>query len=199
MLYDNDYYDSTYDELVTYYPTIYKDVTEMQAVLQTEGDLADDVKDGIDRVLGNCFIDTADEATIAKLEGFLHVHLHGTRTLDERRRLVKSYFVGTGKMSASLLSDIIGTYTGAASKCKFEPFDNSGNNMLYIDSERGPETTFYASDIIELIGAKLPAHIAFQFNVEYRFESIIKNEIVFGYPVNKSCGDMLAGQEVYMP
>lgn len=198
MLFD-DQYDSSYDELVTYYPTYYKDVKEMQEVLKTEGDLIDGVKVSIEQVLGDGFIDTADEATIAKLEKFLHIHMRGTRTLDERRRLVKSYFVGAGKLSAGLLSDIIGTYTGAASKCKFEPFDNSGNNMLYIDSERGPETTFYASDIIELIGAKLPAHIAFQFNVEYRFESSIKNEIVFGYPVNKSCGDMLAGQEVYMP
>lgn len=198
MLFD-DQYESTYDELNTYYPKYYTGVKEMQEVLKTEGDLIDGVKVSIEQVLGDGFIDTADEATIAKLEKFLHIHMRGARTLDERRRLVKSYFVGAGKVSAQLVSDIIGTYTGAASKCKFEPFDNSGNNMLYIDSERGPETTFYASDIIELIGAKLPAHIAFQFNVEYRFESIIKNEIVFGYPVNKSCGDMLAGQEVYMP
>lgn len=198
MLFD-DQYDSSYDELVTYYPTYYKDVKEMQEVLKAEGDLIDGVKQGIEQVLGDGFIDTADEATIAKLEKFLHIHMRGTRTLDERRRLVKSYFVGAGKLSASLLSDIIGTYTGSTSESRFEPCDNEGNNALYISTARGPVSSLYISDIIELIRAKLPAHIAFQFNVEYRFESSIKNEIVFGYPVNKSCGDMLAGQEVYMP
>lgn len=195
MLFD-DYYDSTYDELVTYYPTFYNEVKEMQAVLKAEGDLIDGVKDGIETVFGDCFIDSADEATIAKLETFLHIHMHGERSLDDRRRLVKSYFVGSGKLSASLLSDIIGTYTGAKSQCRFEPCDTQGNNCLYIDSERGTETSFYASDIMELIRAKLPAHIAYQFNVVYENELQINNEIVFGYPTIAGCGELLCGQGV---
>jgi len=192
----NDYYDCTYDELVTYYPTFYNEVKEMQAVLKAEGNLIDDVKSGIETVFGNCFIDSADEKTIAKLETFLHIHMHGERSLDDRRRLVKSYFVGSGKLSASLLSDIIGTYTGAASKCRFEPCDIEGNNALYIDTERGAETNFYASDIMELIRAKLPAHIPFEFDVVYENEVQISNEIVFGYPVTANCGELLCGQGV---
>lgn len=196
MLYDDSYYTSTYDELVTYYPTFYNEVKEMQAVLKAEGDMIDDVKSGIETVLGNCFIDTADEKTIAKLETFLHIHIHGEKSLDDRRRLVKSYFVGSGKLSASLLSDIIGTYTGAESKCRLEPFDSNRNNLLYIDSERGKETSFYASDIMELIRAKLPAHIPFELNVLYENEVQVSNEIVFGYPALKQCGELLCGQEV---
>ena len=195
MIFD-DYYDSTYDELVTYYPTFYNEVKEMQAVLKAEGDLIDDVKSGIETVFGDCFIDSADEATIAKLETFLHIHMHGERSLDDRRRLVKSYFVGSGKLSASLLSDIIGTYTGANSQFRFEPCDIEGNNCLYIDSERGAETNFYASDIMELLRAKLPAHIAYQFNVVYENEVQVSNEIVFGYPTIAGCGELLCGQEV---
>lgn len=196
MLYDGDYYDSSYDELCTYYPTYYKDVAEMQAVLTAEGDMADGIKDGIERVLGNCFIDTADEQTISELETFLHIHLHGDRSLQDRRRLVKSYYVGSGKMSGSLLSDIIGTYTGATSKCRFEPCDIAGNNMVYIDSERGTETTFYSSDIIELVRAKLPAHIPFELNVVYRNECAVQNEIIFGYSAQVLCGQHLCGQGV---
>lgn len=196
MLYDNDYYASTYDELVTFYPMFYKEVKEMQAVLKAEGDLIDDLKDGVERVFGDCFIDTADEATIAKLETFLHIHMRSGRTLDDRRRLVKSYFVGSGKLSASLLSDIIETYTGSTSESKFEPCDLAGDNALYIDTERGEESSFFASDIMELIRAKLPAHIPFEFNVVYRNEVTVSNEIIFGYPVVVSCGEHLCGQGV---
>jgi hypothetical protein len=192
----NDYYDCTYDELVTYYPTFYNEVKEMQAVLKAEGDLIDDVKSGIETVFGDCFIDSADEKTIAKLETFLHIHMHGERSLDDRRRLVKSYFVGSGKLSASLLSDIIGTYTGAKSQCRFEPCDIEGNNALYIDTERGAESNFYASDIMALVRAKLPAHIAYQLNVVYENECTVQNEIVFGYPVVANCGQHLCGQGV---
>lgn len=196
MLFDDDYYASSYDELKTYYPTYYNDVTEMQAILKAQGDMLDDVKNGIEQLFGDCFIDTADEATIAKLETFLHIHIRTGRTLEERRRLVKSYFVGSGKMSASLLSDIIGTYTGAESQCRYEPCDIMGNNALYIDTERGTESSFYASDIMELIRAKLPAHIPFEFDVVYRNETEISNEIVFGYPVIANCGQHLCGQGV---
>ena len=192
----NDYYSSTYEEIVNYSPDYYTEVKEMQAVYKAEGDLIDDVKDGIEKVFGNCFIDTADEATIAKMEAFLHIHMHGERSLEDRRRLVKSYYVGAGKISASLLSDIIGTYTGAESICKFEPCDIQGNNALYIDSERGTETSFYASDIMELIRAKLPAHIPFELSVMYENEVQVSNEIVFGYPTIAGCGELLCGQGV---
>lgn len=196
MLYDHDYYDSSYDELKTYYPTLYENVVEMQAVLKSEGDLADEIKANIERVFGDGFIDTADEVTIAKLEKFLHIPLYGERSLEDRRRLVKSYFVGAGKMSASLLSDIIGTYTGATSTCKFEPCDIAGNNALYIDTERGEGTTFYASDIMRLIRAKLPTHIPFEFDAVYRNEVTVSSEIIFGYPVVANCGQHLCGQGV---
>lgn len=196
MLYDDDYYDNSYDELCTYYPTYYKDVEEMQAILKAEGDMADGIKSGVERVIGDCYIDTSDEQTTAKRERFLHIHMHGDRSLADRKRLVKSYFVGAGKMSASLLSDIIGTYTGATSECRFEPCDIAGNNMVYIDSERGTETTFYSSDIIELIRAKLPAHLPFELNVVYRNECVVQNEIIFGYSEQVLCGQHLCGQGV---
>jgi len=192
----NNYYDTTYEEIVNYVPDYYTEVKEMQAVYKAEGDLLNDIKDGIEKVFGDCFIDSADEATVAKLEQFLNIHMHEERSLEDRRRLVKSYFVGAGKMSASLLSDIIGTYTGAKSQCRFEPCDIEGNNALYIDTERGAETNFYASDIMELIRAKLPAHIPFEFDVVYENEVQVSNEIVFGYPMIATCGELLCGQEV---
>lgn len=187
---------TTYEEIVNCSPGYYTEVTEMQAVYKAEGDALDDVKEGIEKVFDDCFIDTMDEATVTKMEGFLHIHMHGQKTLEERRKLVKSYFVGAGKMSASLLSDIISTYTGASSSCEFKSCDAQGNNKLYIDTERGEETSFYASDIMELVRAKLPAHIAYQFDVVYHNSCVVQNEIIFGYPVIPNCGILNCGQEV---
>lgn len=165
----NKYFKNNYAELITYYPRYYRDVLEMRAILETEGKLADDIEDNIERVFNNCFIDTADETTISKLEKFLYLGLYKQRSLEERRRLVKSLFVGGGKISASMISEMIAAYTGAPASCRFEPFDEYGNNKLYIDFSRGKEKTLYMSDILTLIERRIPAHIEYMVTVVYSF------------------------------
>lgn len=165
----NKYFKSNYDELITYYPKYYRDVLEMRAILEAEGKLADDIEDNIERVFNNCFIDTADEMTISKLEKFLCLGLYKQRSLEERRRLVKSFFVGNGKVSASMIGQMISAYTGAAVTCTFESFDEAGNNKLYIDFERGNESALYMSDILSLLEKKIPAHIEYRIAVVYSF------------------------------
>lgn len=165
----NKYFKSNYDELITYYPKYYRDVLEMRAILETEGKLADDIEDNIEKVFNNCFIDTADENTIGNLEKFLSLSLYKQRSLAERRRLLKSLFVGGGKISASMISEMISAYTGEAVSCRFEPFDEYGNNKLYIDFNRGKEKTLYISDILALIEKRIPAHIEYRIAVVYSF------------------------------
>lgn len=165
----NKYFASNYDELITYYPRYYREVLEMKAILQAHGRIADGMEDNIEQVYNNCFIDYADEDTIARLEAFLNIGLNKARTLDERRRLVKSYFVGFGKVSASMLAEMIASYTGAAVNIYFEPFDEEGNNRLYIEFERGEEATLYMSDINLLLSKKIPAHIEYRAALTYRY------------------------------
>lgn len=187
MFYNND--DSSYEELLTYYPRFYRDVLEMQAILQTNGDLADELQENIEQVINNCFIDTADETTIGKLERFLYLGLYKHRSLDERRRLVKSFFVGSGKVSASMISEMISAYTGAAVAILFEPFDEAQNNKLYIDFERGQERTLYLSDILSLIEKKIPAHLEYRIALCYSFPVVCKGMTGkhYGY-VHEFCG-----------
>lgn len=123
----------------------------------------------IEQTYLNCFIEYADEETIKKLEDFLDIRLNKSRTLEERRRLVKSYFIGFGKVSATMLKEMIQSYTGAEVECKFEPFDEAGNNMLYLNFQRGKEPTLYMSDINLLLSKKIPAHIKWRAAVTYRF------------------------------
>lgn len=165
----NKYFENNYEELITYYPKYYRDVLEMRAILETHGKLADNLEDNIEQVFNDCFIDTADETTIRKLEEFLFLGLYKQRSLEERRRLVKSFFVGNGKVSASMIREMIAAYTGASVSVTFEPFDEAGNNKLNIEFNRGDERTLYMSDILTLIEKRIPAHIEHESAVIYSF------------------------------
>lgn len=169
MKFYDKYFKNNYEELVTYYPRFYRDVFEMVEILKAHGAVFGEMEENIEQTYLNCFIDHADEETITKLEKFLMIGLNKSRTLEERRRLVKSYFVGFGKVSASMLEEMITSYTNAPVKSRFEPFDEKKNNRLYIEFERGKESTLYMSDIMLLLSKKLPAHIDYQAAVVYKF------------------------------
>lgn len=173
-----------YDELITYYPRYYRNVREMVAILKADGKLLDGAQGAIEQVYNNAFIDNMDEPTIREMEVFLSINLDKTRTLDERRRLIKSFFAGFGRVSATLLKEMINAYTNADVDVLFEPFDAAGNNMLYINFERGDEPTLYMSDILELLSRKIPAHIIYTPSVTYKRPVVVKSgrtHYVFDY------------------
>lgn len=177
MLYNNKFFSSSYEELLSYYPKFYRDVYEMEEILKTEGRLCDKIESSNEQTLGNVFIDTADEKTISAWEDFLGINLMKHRTLDERRRMVKSFIIGSGKVSASSIIEMISAYTGAGVEVRFEPIDEAGNNQLCIDFDRGSNSNVYLSDIEALISKKIPAHIDFNLNMSYGSET----ELVLGF------------------
>lgn len=188
MKFYDKYFANNFDELITYYPRFYRDVFEMVEILKAHGRVADVLEDNIEQTYLNSFVDYADEETIEKLERFLSIGLNKSRTLEERRRLVKSYFVGFGKVSASMIAEMIQSYTGASVDIWFEPFDDAGNNMLYINFQRGDEPTLYMSDINLLLSKKMPAHIQYQAAVTYHFPvgvGIRRRHYRYGYDL---CG-----------
>lgn len=188
MKFYDKYYENNFEELIAYYPRFYRDVFEMVEILKAHGGIADELEANIEQTYLNSFIDYADEDTIEQLEKFLNIGLNKSRTLEERRRLVKSYFVGFGKASASMLAEMIKSYTGASVDIKFEPFDEEGNNMLYIHFQRGDEPTLYMGDINLLLSKKIPAHIQYQAAVTYHFPvgvGIRRRHYRYGYEL---CG-----------
>ena len=78
---------TNYPELQAAYPRFYLDVLEMQAILKAEGKLLDDITEGIELVVDNNFIVSADEKTITTLEralGITEKDVEGL-TLDQRK------------------------------------------------------------------------------------------------------------------
>lgn len=155
------YYASNYEELIAHYPRFYREVFEMVEILKAHGRIADGIEDNIEQAYLNGFIDYADEATIAKMEKFLGIGPNKNRTFEERKRLVKSYFVGFGKLSASLICEMVYSYTNARVSCRFEPFDEEKNNALYVDLEQDAGNIVYMSAIEALLSFKIPAHIQY--------------------------------------
>lgn len=162
---------SNYEELISYYPRYYREVWEMVAILKANGRLLDNAQDAIENIYKNGFIDSMDEAAIAELERFLYIRARGRRTLEERRRLIKSYIIGFGKISATLLSDMLQAYTGSPSIIKLEPFDDQRNNKLYISTSPQNDFFFFASDVLDILSKKVPAHILFSIEFTYQLEA----------------------------
>lgn len=162
---------SNYEELISYYPRYYREVWEMVAILKANGRLLDDAQDAIENIYKNGFIDSMDEAAIAELERFLYIRARSQRTLEERRRLIKSYIIGFGKISATLLSDMLQAYTGSPSIIKLEPFDDQRNNKLYISTSPQNDFFFFASDVLDILSKKVPAHIPFSIAFTYQPEA----------------------------
>lgn len=189
----NPYWKCNYDQLITYYPRFYREVLEMDAILRAEGGLADGIQNGIDKMLMNCFIDGADEDTLTELEAFLGLSLLKQRTVEERRRFIKSFFAGQGEVSQTRIAEMIRAYTGADTVCVLEPFDEAGNNRLDIQFERGGVDVIYISDIYTLLAKMLPAHIEYRPVMTYRFAVGIEKK----QNINYTYGYDLCGTKPY--
>lgn len=172
MYYSNGF-DSAYEELITFYPAFYRDVFEMRAILEAEGKIIDDATATINGVIENSFVESADEAMITRLEAWLHLDTDKSRPLEERRRLVYSFFVGFGKLSASKLKESLRAFTGADSNIYFAPTDKAGNNTLIIEMQRGENADISYSDIETVLAKKIPAHIAYQAFVTYTASAVV--------------------------
>lgn len=172
MYYSNGF-DSAYEELITFYPAFYRDVFEMRAILEAEGKVIDKATATINGVIENSFVESADEATITRLEAWLHLETEKNRPLEERRRLVYSFFVGFGKLSASKLKEALRAFTGADSNIYFKPTDEAGNNTLIIEMQRGENSDISYTDIDTVLAKKIPAHIAYKAYVTYTSAVVI--------------------------
>lgn len=167
MYYSNGF-ESTFEELISHYPAFYREVFEMKAILEAQGSSLDIAVMNINKVIENTFIDTADAETIGKLERFLRLETDPRSSLDDRRKIVKSHFGGFGKVSSTVLKNIISSYTNGDVKISFSPADEAGNNLLDIEVERGTTENFSALEIIKTIKRRLPAHIWFGVNVTHK-------------------------------
>ncbi len=155
------YYKNSFEELMTYYPRYYREVFEMVEILKAEGWIADSLEAGVEQTYLNGFIDYMDEASVVQWETFLGEPVIKSRTLDERRRIIKSYILGFGKCSASILEAIIRAYTGTTADIDIvlEQIDDARNHGLIITC--GDIGGSLQNQVIlhHILSRKVPAHL----------------------------------------
>jgi hypothetical protein len=156
-----------YEEIKTYYPRFYDEVLEMDAIWRANGKLIDDSTNGIDLVINNNFIITADSLTLTRWEQFLGLETDAAQSLDARRNAVLAFISGDYKISASSLKESIKLLAGVDVEISFETQDEYGNFILKTEIVGGnyvPATTW--KNIFKLYQDRLPAHIATQFGTD---------------------------------
>lgn len=173
MKFYDKYFANNYEELITYYPRFYRDVFEMVEILKAHGRIADGLEKNIEQVYFNCFIDYADENTISKFETFLSIERDRNSSLNERRRLIKSYISGFGKISATRIKEMLYPFTETECDVTFLPADEERNNLLNITVPRGATENVPFLKIIDLLSKRLPAHIWFNLGFVYPNEHIL--------------------------
>lgn len=187
MNYDSNFtWGNHYEQLMSFLPGYYRGNKEMEAIMSVSGTLHDTLRENLEYVLDQAFIDTASEETISKDEILLGLVLHKSRSLEERRRRLKAFVSGTEKAGADSLRSIIYAYTGTTADIRLEPYDSEGNNRLYIDIPRGTEGTIYADDLSLLIGRKIPAHIEYRPEITYVYSVVCgyhRTHYLFDYPL----------------
>jgi hypothetical protein len=156
-----------YEEIKTYYPRFYDDVLEMDAIWQADGKLIDDSTNGIDLIINNNLIATADSETLTRWEQFLGLATDYTQSLEMRRQTILTFMGGSEKLSGSALVSMIKSLTGADAKINFNTQDSFGNFILTttITNSLGISAEVWAN-IFKLYQSRLPAHIATQFGFD---------------------------------
>lgn len=165
------YWKCKYDELITFYPRYYREVYEMDAILRTEGELADGLQSGIDAVLANGFILEADEKAIASWENLLGITYGEELTLDQRRAVVIARLLGFGHIGEQEIRDIIAQYTSADVEIDFD----KGIIYIVINAE-----LFDEDNMLKTLTNRIPAHLALdiEIHIERAFEQQLN--ICFG-------------------
>lgn len=170
-------YVNAYEQISSFYPRWYLDVYEMREIIRIESLVAENMQKAIDLILDNHFIDTINEEKASELEAYLHISNISDRTIEERRAIIKSYFLGRGKLSLSQIIAIVEALSGGNCIGSFLPGDSYGNNYIRLKITDCDIKTMLV-DIIATLQERIPAHLWVE--LEYtpkRFEFKYKNLI----------------------
>lgn len=150
--------ESNYAELKTFYPNWYGDFLEADVMWKALGKQLDAVQRGIIRVVDNNFIYTADAETLTQIEMFLHIPRDETRTLNDRRRMIASFFIGGGHIGAREITAIVSQFTNGRIAVALV------GGTIEISVEMDPSDKLNLADCIYVLRTRIPAHLGIAFN-----------------------------------
>lgn len=171
---------NSYERIRRFVPVFYLDVFEMDSIYRVDGSLVDDLLDSIDIVKANRYILSADEETTSRLEKFLGLKTNPNKNLDERRRLVASYFAGFGKINKTKIKEMMKSFTGTDSDVALKLY-NGTDEAIYITLHRGEHESINADDVKKILFDRLPAQLMIVCDVAYTNKELKNSGITYGY------------------
>ena len=154
-----------YNELKSYLPTFFAQITDVEYFLQSAGKQMDSVDADAFRMRDNNFILLADEETIARWERFMGITYDERRTLTDRRNLIISFMTSTGKIGATEIKDIVRVFTPSPVQVTL------ANSVVSVKITRDISETFILSDCYAILRKKVPCHLELKIEITSSFES----------------------------
>ncbi len=154
---------SNYEELKTFYPVWYRDVLEMDALWRVFGKQLDGIKKGVIQSIDNNFIWRADAETISEYEKFLYIKSDPSRSLEERKKLVASFFIGNGHFGAQEIKELTEMFTDGA--CEVRLIEGAVSVHIVLDIKATP----ILDDYYSTLRRKIPAHLGINTETEVSF------------------------------
>lgn len=152
-----------YEEIITYGPRWWLEWLEMDANYRYAGWTLDLMAYWMERVISNQFPRHADLETVEKLEKLFNIDVDYSMTLEERRRVVESYYFYNGHLSRTVIQSIIMTCTECESRLWW---DGEDNNILKIDIlQKETDISAAADRVFCIIERRKPAHIAMNIRI----------------------------------
>lgn len=145
---------SGYDEIVSYGPSWWTEYREMDAVYRFAGWTLDLMALWLEKIIQNQFPSHMDAATCAVFEKILKLHPAANATLALRRAGIAMLYPNTGKVSASLIKQLIQFRTGY----NVEIWNEGGRICVRI--MRDGTSVFWSRAITTILDSTLPAHVA---------------------------------------
>ena len=139
-----------------YVPSIYKDVVEMETIIETDDKLLDLEEGFLDDLENSQFVMTAPEHAIREYENLLNIIPKNTDTIEFRRLRIINRLSMTPPFSLPYLRQKLDTIIGAG---KYNCYLNYDNYILYIESSA--ENQYWADEIYITINKLKPANIVF--------------------------------------
>lgn len=144
---------SNFDELTSYLPVWWRDISEMNANNEFAGHTLDKLAGDLENLIIMQFIDGYNEELTARHERFIGIETDRSKSLEERKTLIKAYELSTSKISRESICQVVSTFT----KCNSDSWLERGR--IVVDMIFKDDMTAYMNNIRDILRQSIPAHL----------------------------------------
>lgn len=149
-------------EMYDYLPPYYREIREVQGIIDPESNEFERLNDEIRDVLAQFFVETATWG-LEYWERVFGIEHTEPRTIEERRDVIKSRMRGAGVTTVTLVKEVASAYDGG----KVEVTENNAEYEViikFVDTRGVPSNL---EDTKQALREIIPAHLAIRFEFMY--------------------------------